>query len=51
MLLCWKALAPFIRIPRDIWATPKMTAIFILREFMKVSSWEDMYQAGSTPIG
>ena len=40
---------PFNTTPIAIYPTPRMTATFILRLFMYVSSFFAMYHAGSTP--
>lgn len=37
--------------PKDICATPNITAIFILKLFMKVNTLFPRNQVGSTPIG
>jgi hypothetical protein len=37
--------------PSDICKTPKITAIFILREFMNYNSFLAVYQMGSIPTG
>ena len=42
---------PLSSTPIDIWATPKMTAIFILILFEKASSEVLRYQEGSIPTG
>lgn len=39
-----------MKIPNDIWATPKITDIFILNPFVNVSAFEERVQVGSTPI-
>lgn len=38
-------------LPKDIYKTPIITAIFILRELKKLSSLEALYQRGSKPNG
>jgi hypothetical protein len=40
-----------MQIPSDIYATPKITAIFIFKLFIKVSSCVDIIHEGSTPTG
>mmetsp|Transcript_39935 Transcript_39935/g.39506 ORF Transcript_39935/g.39506 Transcript_39935/m.39506 type:complete len:182 (-) Transcript_39935:16-561(-) len=47
----YKELNAFIRIPRDICATPNITAIFILKLFVNVRTFEDRNHAGSIPMG
>lgn len=42
---------PFKHTPKVIYPTPSMTAIFILREFKKLSSFLLLYHFGSTPKG
>jgi hypothetical protein len=46
-----KLLNPFMQIPKHIWKTPKITAIFIFRELVKVNSSVDAYHTGSSPKG
>jgi hypothetical protein len=49
--LWFKAFRPIIKTPKVIWAAPKMTVIFIFREFMKLKPFLLTYQLGSTPNG
>ena len=49
--LKYLALIPFWMIPRDMWRMARMTEIFILNEFRKISSYLVPYQIGSIPAG
>ena len=49
-LLKYRALKAFMKIPKELGTTPKMTEVFILRELEKVSSFVDRTQTGSNPI-
>ena len=47
--LKYLSLHPFIIIPRVMWPTPNITAVFILKEFMYIREFSAMYQAESIP--
>jgi hypothetical protein len=42
--------APFKNIPKDIYATPNITLIFILKEFKNIKSFSAIPHTGSTPF-
>ena len=50
-LLKNRAFIPFITIPIVICETPRITAIFIFKEFIKVIVCVDLYHIGSIPNG